>query len=586
MSAEESKENLNEAYLESIRKLENQFIQTESVLTPSDQFGHMESEMIQMRDGIKLATRIFFPKGEGPWPVILERSPYPHIKEILEMTSKQFAKYGFVVVSQSCRGKGASEGEWAPFENERNDGLDTIDWIIQQSWMNGKMGMYGHSYGGFEQWIVADQLPREVKTLFLGVFGTERYRQMYMNGMFRHEIYTAWAVENAGHVPEDRLGEVYQDALMIRPHINMDSLIGEELTWYRDWVCNVNQSSDFWQTGLWSKLKEIPQEINIPIFMIGGWFDHQLDGMVHGYNKLPKKVKKGSRFIIGPWIHTLGPGGDLDYPNSEFSSLTEAIKWFNHQLMGDDYAEEKGVLETYIIGENRWTSQKAEVNDSTVEKFYLNANHQKVNEQGLSLSIEQARKNVVSFSYDPQNPVRTKGGEALLAWINPMFNGAPPASVVQDTPEMRDDVISFISEPLETALRISGSMKVHLEVATDVEDTAYTVKVLEVFPDGKSYNIRDGITSLVYRNGASEPQQYEPNKVVGIEIELWPITWTIKKESRLRLDISSSNFPAYHIHSNFKGPWAEQKETKVANQKIYIGDESSSYIEIPIRGND
>ncbi len=575
------KEKVQDKRVDFLQLIAAQYERLETELTPTDRYGNMVEVPVVMRDGIKLNTRVYFPASTGPWPVILERSPYPQMKQLTELTSKQFTKYGYVVVSQECRGKGDSEGEWLPFENERNDGIDTLQWIVKQSWMNGNIAMYGLSYGGFEQWIVADQLPKEVKTLFIGVFGTERYRQMYMNGMFRHEIYTSWAIENAGVPTEAEPGEVYQQTLRIRPHINMDStFFGQEFPWYRNWITNVSQSSEFWQNGIWSKLSSIPKDITVPLYLVGGWYDHHLDGMVCGYENLTDEVKRKSRFVIGPWIHTLQPGGDLTYPNSEYISLIEAVKWFNHHLKGDSYDHPKGVVESYIIRENKWKVWEGGIKSREINKVYFNTNSSPDN-QNFTLSYTQPEPNKINYLYDPSNPVKTKGGEALLAWISPGFNGAAPSSVLQEPVGLRSDVCSFVSSVLEEDMKIVGTIKVHLRVSTNAEDTSFTVKISEQFPDGNSYNIRDGITSISYRNGAIMPQDYSQGEVVDLEIELWPITWSIKAGSKLRVDISSSNFPAYHLHPNIKGNWASEERFKLAEQKIHLGE--GTFLEIPIQ---
>jgi len=582
MGLEDSSTNTARAKSDYILNIEKQFLMMEKVLEPTHVYDRAVEINVAMRDGIKLLTTVYFPQGEGPWPVILERSPYPQLIPVLERTSKQYTKYGYVFVSQQCRGKGASEGNWAPFANERNDGIDTIYWIIRQSWMNGNMALYGHSYGGFEQWIVADLLPPEVKTLFIGVFGTERYRQMYMNGMFRHEIYTSWAIENSGVTVQGDLGQVYQQALHVKPHVDMDvELLGQQLPWYREWVTEVDRESEYWQTGLWAQLSRIPEEIRIPLFMVGGWYDHHLDGMVRGYKKLPEKVREESRFVIGPWIHTLQPGGDLEYPNSEFLNLVEAVNWFNHHLKGERYLHSKGVVETYFIRDAVWKIWEGWMEGNDTATLYLHS-HRSDEDKALSLCFNVVEPSLATFQYDPEKPVRTIGGEALLAWISPGFHGARPSSILQDKPGTRQDVISFLTERLQADMRISGAVKVYLSVASDAEDTSFTVKISEVCPDGNSYNIRDGITSIAYRNEASQPQKYESGQVVQLEIELWPITWTLKKGSKLRLDVSSSNFPAYHIHSNVAGAWALQQNTRIANQQIHLGRGNRSCIEIPI----
>jgi putative CocE/NonD family hydrolase len=158
----------------------------------------------------------------------------------------------------------------------------------------------------------------------------------------------------------------------------------------------------------------------------------------------------------------------------------------------------------------------------------------------------------------------------------------PPASVIQPVPGAREDVISFISEPVTEDVRITGRIRARLFVSSDAEDTAFTVQVMEVFPDGTAVNIRDGITSLAYRNGAASPLEYTPDEVVEAVIELWPITWTVKQGSRIRVDVSSSNFPAYHAHPNIAGIWANIPDTKTALQTIHLGGDYASRIEIPV----
>ncbi len=562
--------------------LEKQFETMESELAPIHCFGRMLEFRIGMRDNVKLHTRVYFPEGEGPWPVILERSPYPQMRPMLELIGKQFTKYGYAFVSQDCRGKGLSEGEWEPFANERHDGLDTIGWIVGQPWMNRNMAMYGHSYGGFEQWILADSMPPEVKTLFIGVFGTERYRQMYMNGMFRHEIYTSWAIENAGLTVQEPLGDLYRKALRYRPHMVMDvGLLGRELPWYRDWVTNVSGESDYWQSGLWSDLRAIPAHIRVPVFLVGGWYDHHLDGMVCAYRNLREEVREKSRFVIGPWIHTLQPAGDLVYPGNEFSALREALQWFDHHLKGLEYGKSTGCAETYVIREGVWKDWQGWREGGHQASLNLSTKRSDL-KRAMSLSFADQESGVVSFDYDPDDPVATKGGEALLAWISPGFGGCAPGPVFQDELGARPDVISFVSGALIEELRISGPVRVSLSVSSDAEDTSFAVKLSEITPDGKTFNIRDGITSLAYRNRKPHTHRYVPGEVVELEIELWPIAWTIREGSRLRLDISSSNFPAYHIHPNVEGSWAEQGTTRVARQNIHMGPGYHSRLIIPV----
>lgn len=170
----------------------------------------------------------------------------------------------------------------------------------------------------------------------------------------------------------------------------------------------------------------------------------------------------------------------------------------------------------------------------------------------------------------------------MLAFILPGFDGAPPANVWQGDLCEREDILSFSSEPFDAPLVIAGSIEVVLTVASDAEDTSFTAKLVEVFADGRAMNIRDGITTLAYRDGDDAPLPYTPGRRVSIELALWPIEWLLQAGSRLRLDISSSDFPKYHAHPNLAGVWSEQADVVVANQQLFTGPDVQSWLELPV----
>jgi putative CocE/NonD family hydrolase len=542
--------------------------------------GHKKEYKVAMRDGVTLNVQAFFPKGKGPWPTIMIRNPYASFKFFNEAILRSFTRYGYAGVLVDQRGTAASEGKWEPFENERNDGIDILDWLVEQEWMNGNIGLFGHSYLGFSQWVIADELPPEVKTMFISAFGTNRYSQMYESGMFRHDIYTHWAVSNSGIETEEKPADLYKKAYLVRPHIEMDTQIfGQQLSWYRDWLMNVSPETQFWETGMWADLKKIPQKVNIPVFMKVGWYDHHLDGMVEAYENLPENIKKQSRLLIGPWVHSQNTNGDIEYPNSDIAGIDGtkvALEWFDHYLKGMPYSRAKAV-ESYVVRDGVWKVwDKVPTESDTNKRFYLSASKGLGYKGGSLEGLSRGKVGRIKYTYDPNNPVPTVGGEVLLS------GEFPNGNKLQSEPGAREDVLTFISEPLKEDMLIAGRIKVRLNVSSDAEDTAFTAKIMEVFPDGKAYNIRDSITSLAYRNGATTAKQYKPGSIIGVKMEMWPVTWTIKKGSRIRLDISSSNFPAYHVHPNTAGSWALQKDTKKANQTIYVGGGNSSYIELPV----
>lgn len=547
---------------------------------PRNTEGQVKRLKVAMRDGVNLEVQVFLPEGTGPWPTILIRNPYGSFKFFNEAILRSFSRFGYAGVLVDQRGTGNSEGKWEPYVNEKNDGIDVLNWLVKQDWMNGNIGLYGHSYLAFSEWIIADQLPPQVKTMYLSAFGTDRYEQMYQDGMFKQDIMTYWAAANSGIKTTEKSADLYQKALKASPAIDMDlQVFGTKLPWYRDWLTNVSSKSDFWQNGLWADLKEIPEKINIPIFMKVGWYDHNLNGMVEAYENLPEKIKKESRFLIGPWVHSQGTSGDIEYPNSNIAGTDGtkiALEWFDHQLQGRTYDKAKAV-ETYVIRDGTWKVwDDVPVKSSINLRMFLNQ-AENLDYKGGSLGTKP--DNQVSsqkYVYDPGDPVPTYGGEVLLS------GAIPNGNKLQSKPGAREDILTYISEPFEEDTEIAGKIGVNLYVSTDAEDTSFTAKVMEVFPDGSAYNIRDSITSLAYRNGRTSPVYVRPGRTSYVKMNMWPVTWTIKKGSKLRIDISSSNFPAYNVHPNVKGLWAEQSIFKIANQTVFMGGKYKSYIELPI----
>lgn len=544
----------------------------------------LKSQMVVMRDGVKLNTDIYLPEGEGPFPAILIRNPY-NMGNVFKPVNQFFARYGYAVVHQDTRGRFASEGEWLPLLNERNDGLDTLAWLRQQPWQNGNIALFGGSYLSAVIWAVADQLPPEVKTIVLMIISTDLRGVLYEKGMFRHEVFTFWAALMPDNSMDVFNGVDYQKAIRHFPPIALDrKYLGHDLPWFREWQMSVSEPSRLWQLPEAQLLKRAPELVEVPVLMLSGWYDLFNKGQLKDFARL--KTRAQSRIIIGPWTHLMGLAGDgeLDFTDagSVLDQMPLVLNWLDHHLRGATL-DAWGPVKFYSIGDSTW--REAPAWPPATESLYLyfrRAGQAWSCTGGLLTAKPGQTETSASYDYDPRNPTPSRGGEAGLAFVMAGWGGVEPSVRSQSGLCERDDVLTFLTPPLRRDLEIAGAVKVTLSVASTAEDTAFAAKLIAVDERGRAYNIRSGITSLAYRNHAATPQSYVPGQKVDVTIDLWPIQWRLPAGHRLRLDISSADFPMYAAHGNRAEPWALLSNPQVARQTIYFGGSNASRIEIPV----
>lgn len=530
---------------------------------------------LAMRDGVHLHTQVFLPKGEGPWPVVFVRNPYD-VGGVFGFVCGIFTRSGYGCVHQDVRGRMRSQGSWYPMANERNDGLDTLAWLVKQDFMDGNIALYGMSYLAGVQWAMADALPPEVKTMIPMVYGTDAYAVQYEGGLFRHEVFTAWAAL----MPKDSMrfdnGDAYHAATRHRPAKDADvAELGGPIDWYRAWIHADTRSARFWNQEEVRFMRQQPSRVKVPILAIGGWFDFFLGAQMKDFAQLPRRSE--SRYIVGPWHHL--QRSDIDLPNDpgQAGQWQEVLLWLDHHLRGAPYDRETGVIVTYAMGEGAWHT-RPDFPPATSPLTLNLADFE--TSQGCTGGrlTSQAGEGEATYTYDPDDPVPSIGGSALLAFAFRTFGGVQPGPVEQGQLCERQDVLTFRGEPLKDNLHIAGAMRLHLKVRSDAPDTAFTVKVLEERADGTSVNIREGARTLAHRLGDVERVPYERGQTVDLEVQLWPMEWRLPKGARLRLEVSSSNFPALAAHTNRFGPWAQQDGADVAHNTVQAG----SFITVPV----
>jgi putative CocE/NonD family hydrolase len=521
--------------------------------------GEVRTLQVSMRDGVELETHIFFPQGDGSWPTILIRDPYGFADF---MNCPLFVRYGYICVHQDTRGKGGSGGEWQPLVNERADGLDTLAWLTVQPWQNGNIALFGGSYLGMVQWAMMDALPPEVKTAIADVSHGDFYALNYRRGSFIHGIMSHWVLSQGYDIGD------LSELAMHRPALeNGRRYFASEQPWYNDYLEHPSRSSAYWQASGFAVPRDSWKGVRIPLLMMGSWNDFFLEGQLRTFARLPTANR--SLMTVRQGAHAWPSGtGDLDVATLQLGrfELHTQLGWLDYHLKGNTAAK---IQTGYLLQDNidgrveHYAQWPAATRDMQLHLADLRGAGQC---DGGDLQAEApALDATVSYRYDPDDPVPSRGGNYILSPFHP--------SVVDQKSELcaRDDVLSFGSEVFDGGLHIQGAVRVRLQVASSANDTAFTVKLQEKRADGRVLNIRDDIVTLRYRHSDMSPADYTASAVVEVDFELIPVDWKMAPGSSLRLDVSSSNFPVFAPHTNSTVPWHQARVANIAQQTLYGG---------------
>jgi putative CocE/NonD family hydrolase len=561
--------------------------------------------MIPMRDGVELSANIFLPKAEGKYPVILIRSPY----------GKGDAKYGdglfyagrgYVVVSQDCRGKGTSQGVWEPFANERNDGKDTQKWLLEQPWCNGSIGAAGGSYVGFTQWISAPNAGDHLKAMFPVVPLVDTYGDgVYIDGALNLALMMGW-----GSLVAIKPGEQvtmftwkqqdWDKAFRTLPLDEWDRAIGRKVQYLRDWVAHPH-FDEYWAA---RSVRNQWRDITVPICAVDGWYDIFSRSVFEHINAVTKmsrsqEARENQHLIMGPWGHGIsqdGKVGELNFGRESVINLRELqTKWFDYWLKGDKTgADTWPAFRIFVMGRNQWRDEQQwplERTKYTPYYFHGEGSANTADGDGKLTTAKPEAESVDEFVYDPNDPVPTAGGCNLV--------GCPAGPHDQSQVEKRNDVLVFTSEALENELEVTGPVKVILYAASTAKDTDWTAKLLDVYPDGRPFNLCDGILRascgagilLAYQGrdalatSKSEPSLIQPGRIYRYEIDVWVTSNAFLPGHKIRVEVSSSNFPRFDRNLNTGEPFGTGTRFIKATQTIYHDKEHPSHILLPVIPN-
>jgi putative CocE/NonD family hydrolase len=550
---------------------------------------------IPMSDGIKLFADIYMPALEGKYPTLITRTCYGVQRDAVHETMVKFAQRGYAVVNADVRGRYESEGKWEPFRDEAKDGYETIEWAAKQPFSNGKVATQGGSYLGHNQWAAASQTPPHLVAILPGVASTNIYSNwLTMGGAFRLSFNYGWGVvrmpdrimlpqywHTEKYMPEEMK---YTNILMHLPLKDGDlRSAGYPVQHYRDWLKHESYD-DYW--------KQISDEerfdkVKVPAFTYGGWFDIFLMGTVNGYKGMRNhggtpEARKGTRMIIGPWGHGASQSfGGIDFtPAANLDMFEEQLKFYDFHLKGiRNSLENAKPVKIFYMGTNQWREESDwPIPGTTYRNLYLDSKGSANSARGDGIiSLQQpSQSQTDTYRYDPDQPVPTTGGNNCC--------GTPTvAGPVDQRPiEGRNDILVYTGEFLKEPVSIAGPVKMVLNASTDGKDTDWMIKLVDVHPDGYAMPVSEGILRARFREGVDKIKLLKPGEIYQYEIELTPTANVFLPGHRIRIDITSSNFPQFDRNPNTGEPLGESKNVRVAKQTIYHDKGHPSYIVLPV----
>jgi hypothetical protein len=543
---------------------------------------------VPMRDGTILRADVHRPDRGGPYPVLVLRTPYDKSHYISDC--QQFAKAGYIVVSQDVRGRYESEGKWESLIRDKThdgeDGYDTVEWAARLHGSTGKVGTFGGSYLGLVQWRLAPLRPPSLVAMSANAIAAQ-HTQYRGNGAIlpsellvwvtvfspdmrrradRPGVHTMW---EAGRLWNGGESKKWYNFL---PRLELPEEVFEDDTKImKDYMENPHFDP--------LRLDESCREISVPNLEFSGLYDMSNGNMLM-YRTMAKEAKteiarKGSRIIIGPWGHVSYGGryGNIDFgPNAVLDEIAAQIRWFDYWLKGIQNSVNKDPpVRIFVMGDNKWRDEQHWPLQITKDKvlYITSAGHANTPEgDGKLVEKKPASSDTDGYTYDPNDPVPNPGGHRLI-----------PAD--QCPLAHRKDILVYQTEPLTERVEVTGNPVVELYASSSAPDTDWFVRLVDVYPDGLAFNVAQGTIRARYRNGLDKPELIRPGEIVKYTITMMPTSNAFLPGHRIRLDITSSDFPNYNRNHNTGTDQNADATLVTAKQTIYHGVERATRIILP-----
>ena len=569
---------------------------------------------VMLRDGTITYADVCRPDADGPFPGLLQRTPYDKSSGMSRtgmLDAIRAAMSGYAVVIQDTRGRYSSDGEFYAFADEISDGYDSVEWVASQPWCTGKVGMYGVSYVGATQWLAAKAKPPSLACIAPGFTASDYHEGWtWQGGAFELGFNLSWTTgaltsDNWENLSSRLFLPVRQLDLLIEARDNLTSgydympmreapeFEGGLAPYYYDWLDHP-EYDDYWK-GIC--IEESYPEIAVPAFNTGGWYDIFLGGTITNFAGMRQmgatdEARQGQRLVVGPWVHTGMPtavSGEFGFGTRSGAAAQDlqgqVLRFFDYWLKGEDNGvRDERPVKIFVMGENVWRSEEEwPLERASDVSYYLHSRGKAntLNGDGW-LSPDAPGEEVPDvYVYNPIDPVPTRGGGLCCDQ-----GFVPPGAFDQRLIEARPDVLVYTTPPLENYMEVTGPITVTLYASTSARDTDFTAKLVDVDESGYARNLTDGIIRARYRTRRAPATLIEPGEVYEYKIDLWATSNLFRKGHRIRLEVSSSNFPRFDRNTNTGEPIGADRELVSALQTVYHTSRYSSHVTLPVVPRD
>lgn len=561
---------------------------------------------VAMRDGTVLYADVYRPSGPGRYPTMLQRTPYDKGTNVAIALILRAVSTGYAVVLQDVRGRFTSEGEFYAFVNERLDGFDTLEWLVAQPWCDGNVGMFGQSYVGLTQWQAAMSGHPALKAIIPTVTAADYHAGWaYQGGAFELSFNLSWTMTNlaTNTVMRDTKIHPAAEATFQRLLDGVDDLttefnrlpltghpiLAQYAPYYDDWV-NHPTYDDYW-----AKLDVSVKHdaLNVAALNIGGWYDIFLKGTIDNFTGMranaPAAVRDRQQLLLAAWNHSGisrgNPIGTHDFGMRATGAIIDSdgiqLRWFDRWLRDfDNGVDDEPPVRLFVMGTNAWRrEQEWPLARTDWQEWFVHSGGRanSLRGDGVLSRDSPAGEPPDSYVYNPRNPVPSMGGGLCC---NPIFSQG--GAYDQRCVEEREDVLVYSTPPLAQPIEVSGPVKLVLYASSSATDTDWTAKLVDVGPCGYARNLTDGILRARYRDSMKDGTPITPDEVVAYEVDLWSTSNTFLAGHRIRLEVSSSNFPRFDRNPNTGEQPGRSDEMVSALQTVFHTAEHPTHLVLPV----